>query len=155
MDQFTNLVKLIAVKAPWIRYACPVIYVPSSLSKFVMVKVYYKKAWPMLPNWFWPSCGLFELIAAAMFFYYKSKIAEALIMSYMFLGGVLSSSTTLGFKPENLPPFFTCVVSTAVIGLDNGIEPSTTHALALAGGFLIGNLIPILFGPKESSKKKS
>ena len=75
-------------------------------------------------------------------------------MFYMFLGGVFSSSTTLSFKPENLIPMTLCTLSTAVNALDRGIEPSNTHFLAFATGFLIGNIIPLVFGGKSINKKK-
>jgi len=70
-------------------------------------------------------------------------------MSYAFLGGVVAASTTIRFDPGNFFPFAAALTATAVVGLENDIEPASAHAAALVGGFLIGNIISSTSGKKN------
>jgi len=148
-SNFSELLVYIQKTAPWAKYSI-FIFLPSGISKLLISKQ-MGEMWPMLPKWFWPIAGIYELVTLGVFYFLKDKSAEAIISFYMFLGGVLSSSTTLSFKPENFIPFCIGIIGTGLNGLERGIEPSVTHLFAVFGGFVIGNLIAKAFGPKRKA----
>ena len=67
------------------------IYIPSGVSKVIMPGP-LKKIWPQLPAWFWPVCGLWEMLGTVLAVFSKDYYARVgFDMLYIFMGGVFSS----------------------------------------------------------------
>jgi len=136
-----------------IRYMSYV-FIPSGASKLLSPKP-LKQMWPTLPDWFWPACGVFELVIPALLNFYEEKTDLAVLMAFMFLGGASSASTTIAFKPENFLFIIPTIIAMTLIGQDAGIEPSLQHVGGIAFGFIAGNLISITSGQKRGGTKKT
>jgi len=100
--------------------------------------------------WFWPVCGIWELVSVGLLFNGKEKIALPLL--YIFLGGVYSSVTVMDLKkiPMAVVPTATTLVI-ATFGHHQG--HSKEYLLpGLGVGFLIGVILSSLGSGKVKSK---
>lgn len=152
------------VPVKYMEYAIMGVMGVGALPKFTGA---LNKEFPMLPNWFWFPCGLFEvtsitlLLFAAQFSAHlgmpTEKIASiGLYMNYAYLGGTLCSTTVLKFLPPGAIFSCLCAVFCSVIAdTRHKIATTDVHMACMAGGFVAGIFFGVVLAKPKVDKKKS
>jgi hypothetical protein len=113
------------------------------------------KEWPGLPSWFWPVCGLWELVAVGLLWADQAEISRTML--YIFFGGVFSSVTVLKSPTPKymilpMPVLMTGVL--AAMALHDKRPFSDPDMYAIIGGFAFGVALEQLGGSAGKGKKK-
>jgi len=123
------------------------------------------KEFPKLPRWFWLPCAAWELagvlalttdvLPATVGPFKRAELG--FLLTYSYLGGIFANNWLIHLNAKSIPAtVFTVltIAATATFGFHNGVKaPTTAHAHAVIGGFVIGTVISLFsVSPKKGKK---